>query len=85
MKTIKDKFVPDDLWYFVLAYLDRTRYQPIYDRHLEKYDEKTGFPVFTISWLTSDIFEELAHEAVLYYMQKMEDITLENIDKYGDK
>ena len=85
MKTIKDKFVPDDLWYFVLAYLNRTRYQPIYDRHLEKYDEKTGFPQYSMSWMESDLFEILAHEAVIYYMQHMEDITLENIDKYGDK
>jgi len=85
MKAIKDKFVPDDIWYFVLGYLNRTMYQPIYDRKLEKYDPKTGFPMFTMDWLPYDVFEVLAHEAVLYYMHHAEDITEENIDKYAER
>lgn len=85
MKMIKDKFVPDDIWYFVRVYLDRTNFQPIFDRHLEEYDKETGMPKFCMDWLPSDVFEVLAHEAVLYYMKQMEEITEENIDKYAYK
>ena len=85
MKELKDKFVPDDIWYFVLAYLNKTSFQPIYDRKLEKYSADTGLPIFSMSWLSYDVFEILAHEAVLYYMQHVEDITEENIDKYAEQ
>lgn len=85
MKEIKDKFVPDHAWYFVLAYLHDTRFQPIYDRKLEKYDEKTGFPVFQIGWVDWETFKELLNEAVAYFTEHAEDITEENIDKYAEK
>lgn len=84
MKTIKDKFVPDDVWYFVRGYIEERDFKPIFDRHLEQYNDK-GFPLFTMEWLPYDIFEILAHEAVLYYMQHVEDITEENIDKYAEQ
>lgn len=85
MKPLKDKFVPDDLWYFVRAYLDECEFKPIFDRHLEKYDKVTGRPYFHMDWLDSTLFEYLAHEAVVYYIRKSESITEETIEKYCSK
>jgi hypothetical protein len=85
MKEIKDKFVPDHAWYFVVAYLHQTGFQPIYDRKLEKYDEKTGFPIFQMEWVNWETFKELMNEAVSYFEEHAEDITEETIDKYAEK
>ena len=40
MKEIKDRFVPANAWYFVCGYLNDTRYEPIFRRHLERYSDE---------------------------------------------
>lgn len=66
MKQLKDKKVSDHLFYFVLAYLDETDYNPIYDRHLEQYNED-GRPRFSLRDVEYSIFKELVDEAVVYF------------------
>jgi len=86
MKAIKDKFVQSDIWYFVLSYLHDTNYAPIYRRKLEKYDEKTGRPMFKMDWLDMKTFEELAKEAVTWYCTiRTEEMTEENIEKFAEE
>lgn len=91
MKEIKDRFVPANLWYFVCGYLNDTRYQPIFDRHLERYDEKVlgpygkPAPQYQMAWMDFELFQELAKEAVEYYASNAVEITEENIDKYAEK
>ena len=85
MKEFKDAFIMDNAHYFLLGYLQDTKFEPIYKRKLEKYDEVTGFPIFTISWLTKEQVFELLNEAIEYYKSHAEEITLENIDKYSLK
>ena len=85
MKEFKDAFISDNAYYFLLGYLNETKFQPIYNRHLEKYDEKTGHPTFCTSWMTKEQAFELLEEAIKYYFTMTEEITLENIEKYLDK
>lgn len=90
MKTLKDKFVSDHLWYMVLAYLHQVRFKWVYDRHLERYDypetipPHQRFPQFQLEWLTYEQFQELVNDAVQFLMSQSEDITEENIDKYAE-
>lgn len=85
MKEIKDKFITSDSYYFVLGYLDKTRYQPIFDRHLEWYEEGDPFPKWGMSECTFETFKELLEETVKYNLEHCEDITEETIDKYAEK
>lgn len=85
MKEIKDKFVPDILWYLVSEYLHDTYFAPIYRRKLEKYDEKTGRPYFSLKWVDFKTFDELTKEALNWFWLSCEDITEETIDKYAEK
>ena len=43
MKTLKDKFVSDNLWYLVLAYIHDTEFKVV--EKWTKYNER-GLPVF---------------------------------------
>lgn len=85
MKEFKDAFIRDNAHYFLLGYLHDTDFEPIYRRHLEKYDEKSGLPIFKSSWLTKDQVFELLKEALEYYENTTENITLESIEKYGER
>lgn len=82
MKPIKDKFVNDQLCYMVLEYLHATDFNPIYDRHLEKYDEVTKRPYFKLEFLDYSQFCEIAKEAFEWYMNSSEDITTETLEMY---
>ena len=82
MKYLKDKFVPDHLWYLVLAYMHDTRFKVV--EKWTKYNEK-GLPEFHLEWLTFDEFSQLAKDAVTFFLNQSEDITEENIDKYCEK
>lgn len=82
MKTLKDKFVPDHLWYLVLAYMHDTDFKVI--MKWAKYDKKTGLPEFHLEWLTFEEFSGLAQDAVRFYIGEAKDITEENIDKYAE-
>ena len=85
MKEFKDALILDNVHYFLLGYLHDTGFEPIYRRKLEKYDEKSGFPIFKSSWLTKDQVFELLQEAIEYYKNNTKEISLENIDKYLTK
>lgn len=85
MKAIKDKIVADDLYYFVLAYIDASwnfHLEPLKKRDLLKYDEKTGQPMFKMAWLEYKDFVDLVHEGMEFMLSKSEELTLENIDKF---
>lgn len=66
MKQLKDKQVSDHLFYLVLAYLDETDCKPIYDRHLEQYNED-GRPRFSLRDVEYSVFEELIDEAIKHF------------------
>lgn len=85
MKEFKDAFISDNAYYFLIGYLNETDFEPIYRRHLEKYDPSTGRPQFHSEWLTEEQFFDILQEAVEYYKAHAEDITLDNIEKYGEK
>ena len=85
MKEFKDAFINDNVHYFLLGYINETNFEPIYKRHLEKYDEKTGRPMFKSNWLTKEQVFELLQEALEYYKKTSEEITLENIEKYAER
>ena len=88
MKEIKDRFVPANAWYFVCGYLNDTRYEPIFRRHLERYsdEEKDMYgnptPMYKMAWMDFDLFKEILHEAGEYYASKAEEMTEENIEKF---
>ena len=91
MREIKDRFVRSNMWYFVLGYLNDTHYQPIVDRHLEQYDNESvgmyGFPnmKFKMEWMSFELFNELAQEAIAYYNSQAVEITEETNEKYAEK
>ena len=85
MKTLKDKFVSEHLWYMVLAYLHDTKFQIVYDNKWETYDEKTGMPQFTLGWLNHEQFKYVVQTAVKYFIDQSKDITEENIEKYAEE
>ena len=66
MKQLKDKQVSDHLFYLVLAYLDETDWDPVYNRNLEQYNED-GRPRFSLRDVEYSIFEELVDEAVVWF------------------
>lgn len=72
MKQLKDKKVSDHLFYLVLAYLDDVDCKPIYDRHLERYDER-GRPMFSLRDIEYSDFIALVSEAVEYFKTQSED------------
>ena len=82
MKTLKDKFVSDNLWYLVLAYMHDTGYKVV--EKWTRYDER-GFPVFHLGWLTYEEFSQLAKDAVDFFLNQSQGITEENIDKYAER
>ena len=82
MKTLKDKFVSDDLWYLVLAYMHDTRFKVV--EKWTKYDEK-GFPMFHLEWLTYEEFSQLAKDAVEFLLNQSQEITEENIEKFAER
>ena len=82
MKTLKDKFVSDHLWYLVLAYMHDTEYKVV--EKWTKYDER-GFPVFHLGWLTYEEFSQLAKDAVDFFLDQSQEITEENIDKFAER
>lgn len=88
MKEIKDRFVPSNAWYFVCAYLNDTRNEPIFRRHLERYSDEAKdmygnpTPMYKMAWMDFELFKELLHEAGEYYASKAEEMTDENIEKY---
>ena len=83
MKELKDKFVSDHLYYLVLQYINDTEFEPIYKRHLERYESNLTPPTFSLSWVDYSVFKELVSEAVSYFESKSEEITEETIEKYG--
>jgi len=67
MKQLKDKQVSDHLFYLVLAYLDETDWKPVFNRHLEQYNED-GRPVVSLMRSVEySVFEELIGEAVVWF------------------
>ena len=91
MKALKDKFVSDQLWYMVLAYLHQVDFKWVFDRHLERYDYDESvsvhkrFPQFKLEWLTYDQFQELVSDATQFFLDQSEEITEETIDLYTEK
>ena len=91
MKEIKDRFVPANAWYFVIGYLNDTRYEPILKRHLERYDENVkdmyGHPTwrYHMEWMDFELFKELLQEAFEFYTSNAVEITEETIGKYAEK
>lgn len=85
MKEFQDAFIMDNVHYFLLGYLHDTGFEPIYKRKLEKYDQKTGLPIFSTEWLTKEQVFELLNEALEFYKSHTEEITLENIEKFSPK
>ena len=85
MKEFKDALISDNIHYFLLGYLHDTKFEPIYKRKLEKYDEKTGFPQFRTEWLTKEQVFELLQEALDFYKNDTKEISLENIETYLTK
>lgn len=85
MKEFKDALISDNIHYFLLGYLDDTKFEPIYKRKLEKYNEKTGFPIFCTEWLTKEQVFELLQEALDFYKNDAKEISLENIETYLTK
>ena len=89
MKKIKDRFIPNAMFYFVLEYMNATNCQPIFDRHWETYDlsvpQHERRPMFSLRWTTYTQFKELFDEAVRYFDSKAEDITPETEKKYGEE
>lgn len=85
MKSIKDKIVMSDIYYFVLAYLHATDFAPIKSRNLCEFDKTTGRPIFKMEMVDYETFIELLHEGVDWMLSKSENLTLENIDKYDLK
>lgn len=82
MKAIKDKIVISDAYYFVLAYLHATDFAPIKSRNLCEFDKITGRPIFKMDMLDYETFKELFNDGMNWMLNKSEDLTLENIDKY---
>ena len=78
MKELKDKAVPDPMFYFVLEYLNATNCQPIFKRQWETYDltkpQKMRTPLFNLGWLNYDQFNELFKEALDYFREEVKDI-----------
>lgn len=91
MKTLKDRFVSDHLWYLVLAYLHEVKFQWAFDRKLERYDENEPestrymHPQFQLGWLDHEQFTELVNDAVKHFMAQAKEITEENIDLYAEE
>ena len=82
MKTLKDKFVSDDLWYLVLAYIHDTGFKVV--EKWIRYDER-GFPMFHLEWLTYKEFSQLAKDAVEFFLNQSQEITEENIEKFAER
>lgn len=86
MKPINGYFVEDNVYYFLLGYLDDTGYEFVYSRKLEKYDESLPkhrrLPMFKFEWLTKEQFNELFDEAVKYYKDKVCEQTDEKLEEY---
>ena len=65
MKEIKDRFVPANAWYFVCGYLNDTRYEPIFRRHLERYSDEAKdmygnpTPMYKMAWMDFELFKEI--------------------------
>ena len=74
-----------DTWYFVLAYLNATDFAPIRSRNLCDFDKLTGRPIFKMDMLDYATFVELFHEGMDWMLNKTQDLTLENIEKYNLK
>ena len=85
MKTLKDKFVSPHLWYMVLAYLDKSNYQIVYDNKWEIYDKETGCPMFCLKWLNYEQFCIVVDAAIKWFLSQSKDITEENIEKYAKR
>ena len=91
MKEIKDRFVPANAWYFVCGYLNDTRYEPIFRRHLERYSDEAKdmygnpTPMYKMAWMDFELFKEILREAGDYYASKAEEMTDENIEKYLER
>ena len=85
MKAIKDKIVMDDTYYFVLAYLNATDFAPVRSRNICKFDEVTGHSIFKMDMLDYATYIELIHDGMDWMLNKSQELTLENIDKYNLK
>ena len=85
MNAIKDKIVMSDAYYFVLAYLCDTDFAPIKSRGICEFDPKTGRPIFKMEMLDYVTFVELFREGMDWMLNKTQDLTLENIEKYNLK
>lgn len=82
MKTLKDKFVSEHLWYLVLAYMHDTGFKVV--EKWAKHDER-GLPVFHLDWLTYEEFSQLAKDAVEFFLKQSQEITEENIEKFAER
>ena len=67
MKTLKDKFVSDNLWYLVLAYTHDTEFKVV--EKWTKYNE-IGLPVFHLEWLTYEEFSQLTKDAIEFFLNQ---------------
>ena len=89
MKKIKDKYVPNPMFFFVLEYLNATGCKPVFDRKWESYDlsvpQHERRPMFSLRWTTYEQFKELFDEAVQYFESISEDITPETEKKYENE
>lgn len=81
MKALDDKLVRDDLWHVVLGYIVENDYKPVFDRKLEKYDERNR-PMFKMEWLSYEQYKELLNEAVKYFLDGSLDITEETLENF---
>lgn len=83
MKELKNKIIPDPMFYFVLEYLNATNCQPVFKRQWETYDltkpQTMRKPLFNLGWLNYDQFNELFNEALDYFRKEVKDI--ESSDK----
>ena len=84
MKTLKDKFVSPHLWYMVLAYLNESKFQIVYDNKWETYDKVTGLPQFKLGWLNYEQFCVVVDAATKWFLDQSKNITEENIEIYAE-
>ena len=81
MKTLKDKFVSDNLWYLVLAYMHDTEFKVV--EKWTKYNERE-LPVFHLEWLNYKEFSKLVKDAVEFFLnqsRKLQKRILKNLLK----
>ena len=82
MKTLKDKFVSDHLWYLVLAYMHDTEYKVV--EKWTRHDER-GFPVFHLGWLTYEECAQGAKDDVDLFLNQSQESTEESIERVAER